>query len=110
MTEQSIPSTATLLIHVCQARRAYRATFSTAQQAISFLEARKSTHNFEEIRGLHGEGLGSIPAEWTDLLEYVYPTCEHGMSADLCYGPGHYMSNAQERAMGWDYSDAPAGF
>lgn len=25
-----------------------------------------------------------------DLLEYFSPTCEHGLSALLCAGPGHY--------------------
>lgn len=24
------------------------------------------------------------------LEEYFYPRCEHGMSAQLCAGPGHY--------------------
>lgn len=38
----------------------------------------------------------------TDLgpeMEAVFfPTCDHGMSAQLCYGPDHYPSDAQERA------------
>lgn len=102
--------TATLLIHVCAARRAYKATFSTEDQAITFLAARTSTHNWEEIRGLHVEGGGSVPADWHKLLDYLYPLCEHGMSLDLCEGPDHYMTAAQEQAMGWDYSDAPSGF
>jgi hypothetical protein len=35
------------------------------------------------------------------LAEYFFPTCEHGMSAQLCYGPNHYPSAAEEMAMGW---------
>lgn len=99
-----MPATATLQIHICAERRGYRATFSNQAQAITFLEARKSTHNWDEIDG------GSVPAEWADLLDYLYPTCEHGMSQNSCYGPDHFMSAAQEQAMDWGYSDAPAGF
>lgn len=96
--------TATLLIHICAARRAYRVTFSTEAQAIAFLQQRSATHAFEEVDG------GSVPATWLALIDYLYPLCEHYLSADLCYGPNHYMSAEQEEAMGWDYSDAPAGF
>jgi hypothetical protein len=103
-------ATATLLIHICAARRAYRATFSTQAQAIAFLSARTATHNWDEIPGLHGEGLGSVPAEWTELLDYLYPICEHGLSLDLCNGPMHYMSAAEEQAMDFQYADAPSGF
>lgn len=35
------------------------------------------------------------------MTELLYPTCEHGMSAQLCMGPMHFMSYEQERAMGW---------
>lgn len=35
------------------------------------------------------------------LAAYLFPTCEHGMSAQLCYGPDHYPSAAEEMAMGW---------
>jgi hypothetical protein len=31
-----------------------------------------------------------IPLSAGRLLERLYPTCEHGLSADLCAGPGHY--------------------
>lgn len=105
-----IEATATLLIHICAARRAYKVTFSTEAQAIAFLSARTATHNYEEIRDVFYPGSGSVPTEWTELLDYLYPLCEHQMSADLCHGPDHYMSAAQEAAMDWDYSDAPAGF
>jgi hypothetical protein len=35
------------------------------------------------------------------MTELFFPTCEHGMSAQLCSGPQHFMSYEQERAMGW---------
>lgn len=31
-----------------------------------------------------------IPLSAGRLLTLLYPTCEHGLSADLCAGPGHY--------------------
>lgn len=30
------------------------------------------------------------------LMEYLHPTCEHGMSAELCMGPDHFMTREQE--------------
>lgn len=93
-----------LEIHICNQRRSYIARFTTEDQAITFLERKVSTHAPFEIKA------EPIPAEAQKLLEWMYPICEHGLSADLCEGPNHYMTAAQEQAMGWDYSDAPAGF
>jgi hypothetical protein len=102
--------TATLLIHICAARRAYRVTFSTEAQAIAFLSARTSTHNWDEIPDVFWPGSGSVPSTWRALLDYLYPMCEHGLSESNCYGPNHYMTAAQEEAMDWQYADAPSGF
>jgi hypothetical protein len=33
-----------------------------------------------------------------ELEAYLYPTCEHGLSLDLCYGPQHYPYDEDERA------------
>lgn len=33
-----------------------------------------------------------------DLVEAVFPTCEHGMSQSLCMGPDHFPSREQELA------------
>lgn len=30
-----------------------------------------------------------------ELYDYFYPTCEHGLSAALCVGPGHYPTDKQ---------------
>lgn len=96
--------TATLEIHICDQRRSYLATFTTQEQAVAFMTSRSSTHAISEIQDQ------PVPDDWTDLLEALYPTCEHGMSLNLCEGPDHFMSAAQEQAMGWDYADAPSGF
>ena len=99
--------TATIHIHICDQRRGYNVTFSTEHQAIDYLTPRSSTHTWWELNQNDG---GSVPQSWSRLLDFLYPLCEHGLSLDLCHGPDHYMSAAQEHAMGWDYSDAPAGF
>lgn len=36
-----------------------------------------------------------------NLAELLYPSCEHGMSAQLCAGPMHFLSYDQERERGW---------
>lgn len=101
--------TATIHVHVCKQRRGYNVTFSTQDQLVDFLSARSSTHAWWELNTENG-GPGSVPVTWTRALEFLYPVCEHGLSLELCYGPDHYMSADQERAMGWEYSDAPRGF
>ena len=102
---------AKLHIHICAERRGYNVTFSTEDQAIAFLTPKSSTHAWWELNTENSAGpRGSVPVSWIKLQEFLYPTCEHGMSADLCYGPDHFMSADQEEAMGWDYSDAPSGF
>lgn len=96
--------TATLEIHICDQRRSYLATFATQEQAVEFIARKSSNHAFRELDGQ------PVPADWKALLEALHPTCEHGMSESSCYGPDHFMSAAQEQAMGWQYADAPAGF
>lgn len=96
--------TATIHVHICDQRRGFNATFSTEDQAIAFLSARNSTHARWESES------NPVPLTWTKLIDFLYPTCEHGMMADQCYGPNHFMDADQERAMNWDYSDAPSGW
>ena len=38
----------------------------------------------------HAEDAEADWQQWPLLMEALYPTCEHGLSAQLCYGPGHY--------------------
>lgn len=98
-----------LEIHICDQRRSYVAKFSTEDQAVRFVQARQSTHAISEVAEMD-KSAEPVPVEWTRLLDLLYPMCEHQMSLSSCYGPDHFMSADQERAMGWDYSDAPAGF
>lgn len=102
--------TASLMIHICDQRRGYKVTFSTEEQAITFLTPKTSTHTWWEIGAGDHTGTGSVPATWTELLDFLYPICEHGLSLDLCNGPNHYMTADEERAMDFQYSDAPSGF
>lgn len=71
-------------VHICDQRRSYVATFANEQQALDFIASRSSTHAFHEI---------ATPADiraWERLYALLYPTCEHGLSADLCGGPMHW--------------------
>lgn len=101
--------TATLHVHICDQRRGYNVTFATEDQAIAFLTPRQSTHAFHEL-GADDHSEPSVPGTWVKLLEFLYPECEHGMDLQSCYGPDHFMSADQERAMDWQYNDAPSGF
>jgi hypothetical protein len=83
--------TVALEIHICAQRRSYIARFATQAQALTFLQDRSSTHAFFEIEA------EPIPADWTDLYNFLYPLCEHNMSAP-CYGPQHYYLDDEERA------------
>jgi len=49
--------------------------------AIAFLNDRPG-HVIDSVSDLY--------PDHQELSEYLYPTCEHGLSASLCYGPGHY--------------------
>ena len=71
----------TVEAHNCALRRSYNVTFSTEEQAVAYIAARQSTHAFHceaDLTGLDA------------LAEALYPTCEHGLSLQLCAGPGHY--------------------
>jgi hypothetical protein len=59
-----------------------------------------------EYRGYRDYHTASVDEEASTALgeamaEIFYPTCEHGMSADLCMGPDHYPTREQEMQMGW---------
>jgi hypothetical protein len=97
--------TGTLHFHNCKERRGINVTFSTEDQAIAYYEARTATHAVWEVEDDEkvslGLGSGSVPITWTRLHALLYPVCEHGMSADMCEGPMHFLSAAQEMARGW---------
>jgi hypothetical protein len=97
--------TATIHVHICAERRGYNVTFSTEDQLIAYLTPRNSTHTWWELAAEDHSQARSVPVEWRKALDFLYPMCEHGMGLDGCYGPDHFMSADQERAMGWDYMD-----
>lgn len=78
-------------VHICRDRRSYVAAFSTEDQAIDFYNRKSATHAMWPVAE-------ELPASWTRLYAIMNPTCEHGLSANLCYGPMHYMSAAEEFA------------
>lgn len=89
-----------LEVHICDERRSYEVEFVTEDQVLDFI-ARKTQdaeawraetgaafwqggHAYHELEG------DPIPEGWDRLYALLYPTCEHGLSADLCAGYGHY--------------------
>lgn len=64
--------------------------------ALAYVTARWSTHAVYELP----EEPFSYQA-YPLLADKLYPLCEHGLSADLCEGPDHYMTRDQEMARGW---------
>lgn len=52
--------------------------------AIAFYESHTATHSIVELED------APIDARYGTLLELLHPTCEHGLSASLCAGLGHY--------------------
>lgn len=64
----------------------YTVTFATEAQAIEYISGKQSTTNFYER-----DDSPLDEREHKALLELLHPTCEHGMDAAGCYGPGHYM-------------------
>lgn len=84
-----------LEIHHCKNRVSYIAIFEGGEnQVLAFIEERKSTHAIFEIKD------SPIPEECARLLDRLYPTCEHGLSESLCFGPAHYATY-EEIAMGY---------
>lgn len=71
------------------ASRTYPVSFygeAAEDNALAFI-ARRTDLTFFEAEGDEPHQVGD---EFTRLLAVLYPTCEHGMSADLCMGPEHY--------------------
>lgn len=96
-----VGNTLTVEIHGCgtHAGQAYRVSFPATPDgeaaAVAYLTARLSTHAINEVTN------ALIPDGFDTLTALLHPVCEHGLSADLCEGPGHYLTAAQEAARGW---------
>ena len=52
--------------------------------AVAFIERKSSTCAFFEVEETE------IDLRFPLLLDKLYPSCEHGLSLNLCAGPGHY--------------------
>jgi hypothetical protein len=85
---------AILGVHICDQRRSYLVEFAREQDAIEFIRRRESYCAIYEPEEC------DIPRDFGRLLEVLYPTCPHGLSEDICYGPNHYATDA-EIAMGY---------
>jgi hypothetical protein len=87
-------------VHVCDQRRNYTVEFTSEDQVMAFIERQREQteawrdetgaapwaggHAYYELEGC------PIPEGWDRLYRFLHPTCEHGLSADLCAGPYHY--------------------
>jgi hypothetical protein len=76
-----------LEVHGCGATSgsSWTATFDgpdAERWALAYVSARSSTHAFSESR------VNPVAARFAKLLDMLHPTCEHGLSLDLCAGPG----------------------
>lgn len=81
-----------LEVYIVADRRSYVAKFATEAQALAFAE-RKSADDSHYIYELE---MYPCPESCPALMDYLRPRCEHGMSAQLCEGPEHFMTREQE--------------
>lgn len=75
--------------HICDQRRSYLVGFASEAQALIWASAHMKTHAIHELEER------PIPSRYDALLDWLYPTCEHGLSADNCYGFDHYAQDWQ---------------
>lgn len=64
--------------------RSYRVGFATEEAAVDFVERKRESCALGEVEGT------PVPSRYGRLLAALYPECDHGLSLQLCYGPGHY--------------------
>jgi hypothetical protein len=105
-----------LEVHICDQRRSYTARFANGDQAVEFIQQRLPSsptyaldlaaypygnHAFYELEDDPViPPVGPVNQDVLRLLDVLYPTCHHGMSADLCLdpiGPNHWGTAEQER-------------
>ena len=69
----------------CTDNHTYRVTFATDEQAFAYLRPLGATHAWFLTDEL---------AEVSDTMaDFLWPSCEHGLSAWLCAGPMHYPAD-----------------
>jgi hypothetical protein len=84
-----------LLMTVCSTGHSYVTRFygeNAEDHALAFFERKGMTHAIDEVEGEF------IDQGYKRIIEKLYPTCEHGLSAHLCEGPQHYPYDDEERA------------
>lgn len=69
------------------------ASASVPQAFCDDYSAAHEPHTYGAINGRVYNCVGITAAELTELEERSTLTCEHGMSLDLCAGPGHYSAD-----------------
>lgn len=87
-----------LEVHICDQRRSYKATFTGPEAdalAAQFIKDKNATCNHVCYPWDQEDEVWAT-ADLT--VAALYPTCEHGMSLSLCYGPYHFPSAADEAA------------
>jgi len=69
----------------CSSGNSFIVRFPDQDAAIRWAQERKSTHVVTELKD------EPVPDECGSLLDYLYPKCDHGLSASLCADPvNHY--------------------
>lgn len=100
-----------LEMHICDQRRSYLVTFYRECDAVAYIRRHQEANEALADAGVFSGGYAwspvedsPIPDRWDALYHMLAPTCEHGMSADLCMGPDHYPSREweMERYGYWD--------
>lgn len=90
--------------HICTERRSYPVVFAAGpkaeQLALSFIAKRIHNHVICEW---DAQEFPLDPEQYPALYDVLHPICEHGLSAHLCMGPQHWMSDEQERQMAADF-------
>ena len=82
-------------VHICAQRRSYVVRFfgdDADKNAMAYLADKGSTHAWHPVYE-EPVDFDRFPA----LNEFLYPTCEHGLSLALCAGPQHYPYDDEER-------------
>jgi len=74
----------------------FRVTFEgerAEENAIAYISERSQTHAINEPYNADVDMIEYIDGDHYPMLyDLLYPVCEHGMSAHLCYGEDHYGS------------------
>ncbi|HVK25193.1 MAG TPA: hypothetical protein VM677_27875 [Actinokineospora sp.] len=76
-----------LEVSLCSDRRSMRVSFASEAQAVTYIERHSSTRAFHDW---NPDAPTVDPERHPRLSDLLYPTCDHGLSASNCYGPGHY--------------------